>query len=548
MLHSRMANLRICLIVLAVGTAFCAQAAEPASASVAADLAVCANPEYPKEALRLEQAGTVMVGLQIDVDGSVVDTAVRKSSGFPLLDEAARTTLARCKFKPAMVNGIPARVWTQVQYVWALGQPSLVPHQVRQEVDAYREKALAGEPDALFSLAQAYSRGKASEVSDVTSMLQALAKGPAAAQYELGHRLFTGVGATPDHNEAVVWFRTSADAGYAPAQLWMGWAYDTGAANLVRNAELAIFWYQKAAAQENHAAENSLGVMHHNARGVERDYVRAAAWYRKAAAGGETWGEANLGRLYLHGNGVDKDAAEALRLLNLAAAKDNHAAQGDLALMYFNGLGVPADDAQAIKYLRLAAEGGDQPSQLRLSLALSYGLRMPQDQAEAVSWMRKMAERGNPTGQNNLGYAYEIGHGVPQDYLTARDWYAQAIAKGNGEAEAALGGMYEQGQGVEKNLAKAIELYQSAIGHGNAHGMVSMAALYEAGLGVEKNPATARALYERAAQLNNEAAMRRLATALRNGELGLTTEPTTAQEWLRKADDMAAHPFTPFKL
>ena len=67
--------------------------------------------------MRKEQTGAVTLGLRIDLDGSVLETEVRKSSGFPLLDDAARTGLARCKFTPNLLNSIPARACTQVQYV-----------------------------------------------------------------------------------------------------------------------------------------------------------------------------------------------------------------------------------------------------------------------------------------------------------------------------------------------------------------------------------------------------------------------------------------------
>ena len=56
----------------------------------------------------------------IDVDGKVVDKRVKRSSGFPLLDDAALTGIAKCTFKPAMHNGVPVKEWANVQYVWLI--------------------------------------------------------------------------------------------------------------------------------------------------------------------------------------------------------------------------------------------------------------------------------------------------------------------------------------------------------------------------------------------------------------------------------------------
>lgn len=36
------------------------------------------------------------------------------------LDEAARTGLARCKFKAATQDGIPVRGWAKLTYKWTL--------------------------------------------------------------------------------------------------------------------------------------------------------------------------------------------------------------------------------------------------------------------------------------------------------------------------------------------------------------------------------------------------------------------------------------------
>jgi len=68
---------------------------------------------------------------------------------------------------------------------------------------------------------------------------------------------------------------------------------------------------QKAAAQGNANAQNNLGLMYANGRGVKQDYAQAFAWYQKAAAQGHAIAQFNLGNNYYAGRGVKQDYAQA---------------------------------------------------------------------------------------------------------------------------------------------------------------------------------------------------------------------------------------------
>jgi protein TonB len=82
------------------------------------DTSTCSRPVYPEEDARLKNTGTVTIQFLIDADGRVLESKLQKSSGHSGLDEAARSALSKCRFKPAMFEGRPARAWTAVQYVW----------------------------------------------------------------------------------------------------------------------------------------------------------------------------------------------------------------------------------------------------------------------------------------------------------------------------------------------------------------------------------------------------------------------------------------------
>ena len=59
----------------------------------------------------------------------------------------------------------------------------------------------------------------------------------------------------------------------------------------------AVAWFRKAAEQGYAAAQDNLGTMYSDGRGVVKDDVAAVQWYRKAAEQGNASGQANLGAM-----------------------------------------------------------------------------------------------------------------------------------------------------------------------------------------------------------------------------------------------------------
>ena len=92
--------------------------------------------------------------------------------------------------------------------------------------------------------------------------------------------------------------------------------------------------------------------------GPEIDAAEAATWYRLAAEQGHATAQNNLGGMYADGRGVPQDDAEAVRWYRQAAEQREAEAQYNLGLMYDNGRGVPENDAEAVKWYRLSARQG----------------------------------------------------------------------------------------------------------------------------------------------------------------------------------------------
>jgi len=76
----------------------------------------------------------------------------------------------------------------------------------------------------------------------------------------------------------------------------------------------AIQIFQQLANQGNASAQNALGNMYHDGKGVPQDYAVAVGWYRNAADQGDAKAQFNLGVMYDKGQGVKQDySAEDMR-------------------------------------------------------------------------------------------------------------------------------------------------------------------------------------------------------------------------------------------
>ena len=80
----------------------------------------CPRPEYPSASKRLEEEGTVTLRFLVGSDGKVISAEVEKSSNFRRLDEAAKSALMKCQFKPSLKDGIPVEGVAKMNYSFKL--------------------------------------------------------------------------------------------------------------------------------------------------------------------------------------------------------------------------------------------------------------------------------------------------------------------------------------------------------------------------------------------------------------------------------------------
>ena len=77
-----------------------------------------ADSIYPSASEELSEAGAVVIYALVNASGSIIDTRLVNSSGFPRLDNAALTGAASiCRYSsPASVDGHPTQGWTSITF------------------------------------------------------------------------------------------------------------------------------------------------------------------------------------------------------------------------------------------------------------------------------------------------------------------------------------------------------------------------------------------------------------------------------------------------
>jgi TPR repeat protein len=337
-----------------------------------------------------------------------------------------------------------------------------------------------------------------------------------------------------DYVEAVKWIREAAELGLAQAQDHLGVMYDNGK-GVTENDQEAVKWYRKAAKQGLAKAQNNLGVMYLQGQGITQNGLEAAKWFHKAAEQKNVNAQTNLGVMYMNGQGITQDNQEAVKWYRKAAEQGFAQAQFNLGVMYEFGKGVTEDKQEAVKWFRKAAEQGFAKAQYHLGVMYANGEGVTEDDQRAVQWFRQAAEQGHAQAQYDLGGMYRRSEGVTQDFQEAVTWYRKAAEQGHADAQGILGMLYEYGKGVTQNDQKAVEWYRKAAEQGHAIAQHSLGIMYEQGKGVTQNDKEAIKWNRKSAEQGFSPAQFRLGWLYIKGGNGIKVDYQEALKWFRKA-------------
>lgn len=196
-----------------------------------------------------------------------------------------------------------------------------------EEMDGEQEAALR-EGDSRREMWEIYQHAKeilserenteAEKAEQVRALERLWEGGFPAAAHQLGKCWRDGLGVLPDDEQAELWFRQGAEAGYDFSQYALGRLLEEQ-----KRTEEAVTWYEKAAAQGNPAAAYRLGKLYLQGELVPKDVPKALEYLTASARQGSPFAQYILGKLYLMGKDVKQDREKAYRWFEMAAEQGN---------------------------------------------------------------------------------------------------------------------------------------------------------------------------------------------------------------------------------
>jgi TPR repeat protein len=223
--------------------------------------------------------------------------------------------------------------------------------------------------------------------------------------FELGMDALTGIGPGRDTNTAMDYFRKSADLGYPPAQISLGYYYEVGGLIAADPAQ-AVEWYKKAAKQDDRVGDWVLGRMYFSGEGTPRDLAQAQTVLQRSANQGDPFGQHLLGLVLVERG----QFAPAAKMFEKAANQGLPQAQQQLAMLYRDGKGVTADKFQAYVWMLVSYDSGNTSNTSDV-LELQAGLAPAQvEQAKAKARDMEQLTNRVVNARGCSGWAGEINN------------------------------------------------------------------------------------------------------------------------------------------
>lgn len=305
--------------------------------------------------------------------------------------------------------------------------------------ELFRTK-IAQSPEAqqIIARASATPRATDSSTEGISGQVVAFAPSYQASEAQKGYQAGFSAYQEGKYSKALDELKSAANAGYPPAQGFLGYLYEKGQGTQINIPE-AISWYRKAADQEEPNALLMLGSLYERGVGVPQSDSDAFALYKKASDLNLPVGMVALGSMYERGKGTRKSTTKAFDLYRKASNASYAGGHFELSRVYRAGIGIEKNLTEAENLLRRAADMGNEQAQVALGSQYMQGTDgLSKKPEEALFWFKKASEKGYPPAIYHMGAAYETGFGVNKNVDTAKGYYTKAAKSGLKDAEVAL--------------------------------------------------------------------------------------------------------------
>lgn len=237
-------------------------------------------------------------------------------------------------------------------------------------------------------------------------------------------QLFMEASEKGDPKGVFKWLSVGAKKGDPIAQCGLAIAYLHGQ-GVEKNLYMVENWAIKSAEQGYVNAQSLLGDLYFN---EFHDVNKAIYWWEKAAEQEDTHCMQNLGNLYFQGKEVPQDINKAFEWVKRASYAGDVDASLFLGETYYYGdYGFPVDYNEAFNWFNKAAQLNNKIGLYRTGYMLAYGPEIKQNLEKAFENLSKSAQLGYAGAYNDLAYFYAKGLYVPQNFSLALEMVDEAI-------------------------------------------------------------------------------------------------------------------------
>jgi TPR repeat protein len=375
-----------------------------------------------------------------------------------------------------------------------LSQGQESPLVTRQMLDETKAKALAGDAESQYRMALYYRQGvpgiMEQDRAEASRWLSFAADhGSKKARLIIATTIFSQESPEAAREHALGWLNEGRAQRDVPSILFLAAIYEQGR-GVRADASTALTILKENAALPEIA--NALGEVYFRGElGQPVDYELAMQYFQVAAAKDYPEGVKNVGKLYFMGRGRPKDCEKAYTYLKRAADLNDLHAIYDMGLLYQQGCGVAQDYAQAVQWFQKASDLGHMTAREVLATAYAEGRGVAKDERRALELYRTLGENGSSAALHHLAKIYKDGVGVEKDLTVAFQHELQAARQGSIQALVWLGGYYRDGKGTPVDIQASLDCFKKAAQAGDSYAKWAIGCIYDTGKLVKRDPALA---------------------------------------------------------
>ncbi|MDD5224322.1 MAG: sel1 repeat family protein [bacterium] len=202
-------------------------------------------------------------------------------------------------------------------------------------------------------------------------------------------------------------------------------------ANIDKNHDSAMYFFQKSCELGNSFGCNSLGFEYLSGEDIPKDYKKAFVYLKKSCDLGNYLGCNNFGTMFINGQGVEKNLEKAFSIYSNACEMGHSLGCRNIGIAYNFGNGISKDIDKAIHFYQKGCDLGDPNCCHNLAIIYRSGERYnDQNFQKALLLHRKACENERAEDCYAMGIFHEKGSGVNKDYEMSELFISKACMLG----------------------------------------------------------------------------------------------------------------------